>query len=190
MIKISEKEEVSKFEGWIVGMLTAIEAEKVEEMIEIDEVPLLFDYELPSFLLGIKSVIKKHKEEVLEGITMDSVLSYAKQYRPDLGRVINTEEGYLWMSRFLKVIRFTIENIELNRNEVRQKFYAQIAAKRNEKLKRAVPPPPLSPPVILKPPPSPALEVPPIKTITVPAEKKKKSKKVDDFDLPPPVQLD
>lgn len=171
-------------------MLTAIEPEKVEELIEIDEVPLLFDYELPSFLLGIKSIIMKHKEEVLEGLTMDIVLSYAKQYRPDLGRVINTKEGYVWMSRFLKVIRFTIENIELNRNEVRQKFYAQIAAKKGEKLRRAVPPPPPTPPAILKAPPSPALEVPPIEPVTVPAEKKKKSKKFDDFDLPPPVQLD
>ena len=189
----TEKETVNKFEGWILGALTAIDPDMVEEMIENDTVPLLFDYELPIYLSGMRNIIIKNKDDILKELTMDSVLLYSKQYRPDLAKVINTQDGYIWMSRFLKVIIFVIENVELNSHEMRQKFFAQIKAKKEEKLRHAIPPPPPAPtpiPPTLTPPPTPKLKAPPSQPDPPLKEKAKKSRKLDEIDFPPPIQLE
>lgn len=123
---LSEDGIVKKFEGFIMGILSSLSAPLLEEMINRDVMPFIWDYKLPPFLSGIKNKIIENRKFILDNINMGNVKKYCMEYRPDLISVVSTERGYKWMERLLKQIRFVVENIELDNYQLKQKFLSII----------------------------------------------------------------
>ncbi len=107
-----------RFRGWILGIINGIDTEMLKKMIVNNEMPLLWEYKLPTYMNFIKGLIAEYKEQILEQLTFDIVMSYAKEYRPDLARIIIHPKGKQWMTRFLKMIAFLIKHSDLDNYEI------------------------------------------------------------------------
>jgi len=124
------------FKGWILGLINGISPQMLTELINNDEIPSLVDYSLPPYLMGVRGIIIRYKDKIMENLNYESVLRYAILYRPDLARLLHTPKGKKWITAFLKQVRFIIENVHLEPEEIRHKFYKMIEEKRIARLNK------------------------------------------------------
>ena len=124
---MSNNEKTGIFKGWILGIVNGIDAKMLVEMIKDNEYPKLWEYELPTYLSFAGSLIAEHKDSILEHLNIKTVVEYAREFRPDLARIIAHPAGKKWMTRFLKTIAFMVENSELDAYEMEAKFKRELA---------------------------------------------------------------
>lgn len=117
---------VDRFKYWIIGMINGIETKDLFQMIRDNDVPLLFEYELPPYFNWVKGSIIEKKDEIIAALTYENVVKYSGEFRPDLKALLEHDRGREWTERFLKVIVFMIENIELSAYEMKTKFTRKI----------------------------------------------------------------
>ena len=129
-----EKEKVNRFKYWVIGMVNGIAAKDLFAMIKNNDVPLPFELELPTYFSWVKDAVIEYKQDILDQLTFESAMKYSGEFRPDLKVILQHARGREWLNRFLKVIRFMIENIELSAHEMKVKFLKKaqkIQAERN-----------------------------------------------------------
>ncbi|KKN90767.1 hypothetical protein LCGC14_0223500 [marine sediment metagenome] len=119
---ISTKEKGERFRGWVLGIINGIDTKMLKRMIIKNEIPILWEYELPKYLGFMKILITEYKDQIIEQLKFSVVMDYAKEYRPDLARIIIHPQGKKWMERFLRMIRFLIENSHLENFEIAAKY--------------------------------------------------------------------
>ena len=119
---------INLFQGWLLGIINGIDTKNLFNMIKENDFPILVDYELPSYLYGIKEIITENKDEILLYINYDAVMKYGHDFRPDLLKLLEHPKGKKWLERFLKTVYFVINNVELSQYEMQDKFYKAIAA--------------------------------------------------------------
>ena len=123
---ISTKEKGERFRGWILGIINGIDTKMLVDMIQKNEIPILWEYELPSYLGFMKVLISEYKEQILEQLKFSVVMEYAKEYRKDLARILVHPKGEIWMKRFLEMIKFLIENSHLENFEIAAKYKKRV----------------------------------------------------------------
>lgn len=128
MINIVEKAKVDRFKYWIIGIINGIQAKDLFQMIKDNDVPLLFDLELPPYFNWVKDSVIEKKDDILEALTYENVIKYSGEFRPDLKELILHERGREWIKRFFKVLVFMIENVELSSHEMKRKFLKKAKA--------------------------------------------------------------
>lgn len=124
--------------GYILGMLTNIDKEMLIDMIKNNAVPQIFDYRLPSYFNGFKSLLADYKDQILEGMNVKKTIELCLEYRPDLAPILQHPKGRKWLDSFLKLWRFLIKNIELPDEEIRRKFYASIKQAQERKVQQEI----------------------------------------------------
>jgi len=124
---------VKAFEGFILGVLESIRTEDLLAMVKSGTIPLIFKEELPSYLNGIKVIIKNNKEKIYAHMNYDYIMSYGQKFRPDLLAVFKHKKGKTWLNRFLSVIRFTIDRMDLPPQEIERQFYERLKQIKEQK---------------------------------------------------------
>ena len=97
------KKEGERLVGFILGVLSSIDRPTMVEWIKTDFMPPVFEFELPPYLIGVKSLMADYKDQILEGLTVANTVKYCNEYRPDLVVVIQHPKGKRWIENFLKV---------------------------------------------------------------------------------------
>lgn len=119
---MGNKGNTERFKGWILGILNGIDPQMLVDMIKDNEMPVLWEYELPSYLGFVGSLVLEYKDSILEQLSFDNVMNYAKEYRPDLARILTHPAAEKWMTRFLRMISFMVENADLDAYQMAAKF--------------------------------------------------------------------
>lgn len=124
--KIEKEKQAERLKGWILGIINGIEPKMLVKMIKDKQVPALWEYELPTYLSFVKDLMIEYKDEIIEQLNFDVVMDYAKEYRPDLAKILVHDRAKEWMNRFLRKCKFMFENIELEPYEIQVKFEKRI----------------------------------------------------------------
>ena len=131
---IREKEkQAEKLKGWILGLVNGIDARMLVDMIKKNEIPTLWEYELPRYLGFVKELMVEYKDDILEQLTFDVVMKYAKEYREDLAKILVHKRAEAWMNRFLNKCKFMFKNIELEPYEIQAKYEERMTELRNKR---------------------------------------------------------
>ncbi|MCP4762571.1 MAG: hypothetical protein GY870_12395 [archaeon] len=118
--------QVERFRGWVLGIINGIDARMLVDMIKSNDIPTLWEYELPNYLGFVKDMVVENRDTILEQLTLENVMTYCKQYRPDLAKILIHKKAQEWMNRFLKKIGFMIKHIELEPYEIQVKYEERI----------------------------------------------------------------
>lgn len=108
---------VAKFEGYVIAQLDNFQAKDVIEMVKDNYFPPIYEYDFPVLLSGIKQIIIDNREKILSLITYETIMKHGKEFRPDLLAIVQHPKGKAWLEGFLKIIKFTVKNIELSGRE-------------------------------------------------------------------------
>ena len=76
------KKEGERLVGFILGVLSSIDRPTMVEWIKTDFMPPVFEFELPPYLIGVKSLMADYKDQILEGLTVANTVKYCNEYRP------------------------------------------------------------------------------------------------------------
>lgn len=118
----NEAKLTERLKGWILGLINGIDARMLVTMIKNNDIPTLWEYELPKGFDFVKSLVVQYKDIIMENLTLETVMTYAKEYRPDLARILVHKKAQEWMNRFLKKIQFMFQYIELEPYEIQAKY--------------------------------------------------------------------
>lgn len=151
MSKNNEKKDeiqIARFQGMFISALMNFEAEELKDIILGNEMPKIIEmlsyseqYNIP-YVDGIKNAIYNRRNEIIPLLTVDSITKYGVDYgRPDLVKVLNTKKGMIWLERFLKYIKFIINNLNLSSVQIENKLINTIKKKREEQKVEDVPEP-------------------------------------------------
>lgn len=121
-----KKTQAEKFKMWVLGIINGIDARMLVDMIKANEIPTLWEYELPPYLNFVKNLVIENQEAILEQLTLEVVMAYCKEYRPDLAKILIHKKAQQWMSRFLKKTAFMIKHIDLEPYEIQAKYEERI----------------------------------------------------------------
>lgn len=124
MSKLNEEKkiQVASFKNWVLGLINGIEPRMLVDMIKANDIPTLWEYELPSYLGFVKGLVQEYLPQILDQLTVEAVIEYAREYRPDLARILSHQKAQVWMNRFLKKTKFMLENIDKPPYEI-QRLY-------------------------------------------------------------------
>jgi len=114
----NEEKLAERVKGWILGLINGIDAQMWVGMIKNNEIPTLWEFELPKGFDFVKKLAVQYKEQIMENLTLETVMNYAKEYRPDLARILVHKVAQQWMNRFLRKCAFMFEHIELEPYEI------------------------------------------------------------------------
>lgn len=117
---------VERFKGWALGIINGIDARMLVDMIKADDIPTLWEYQLPPYLSFVKGLVIENKDAILEQLTLEAVMKYCKEYRQDLAKILVHKKAQEWMHRFLKKTAFMIKHIDLEPYEIQIKYEERI----------------------------------------------------------------
>lgn len=121
-----KSKQVERFKGWILGIINGIDARMLVDMIKANDIPTLWEYELPPYLNFVRDLVIEHQETILAQLNLESVMEYCKEYRADLAKILIHKKAQEWMGRFLKKIGFMIKHINLEPYEIQMKYEERI----------------------------------------------------------------
>ncbi|HEC40780.1 MAG TPA: hypothetical protein ENI29_21230, partial [bacterium] len=130
-----DKVKTERLKGWILGVVNGIDVDMLENMIKNDEIPILWEYKLPSYLSYVGSLISEYKDDILKQLNFNVIMEYTNEFRPELSQILSRPDGKIWMTRFLKMIKFMVENSELTAYEMESKFNKRIIKIKNKREK-------------------------------------------------------
>lgn len=138
MSKLNEEKkiQVASFKNWVLGLINGIDPRMLVDMVKANEIPTLWEYELPPYLSFMKGLVQEYLPQILEQLTVESVIEYANEYRPDLARILSHDKAKVWMSRFLKKTKFMLENLDKSAYEIQilyEKKMRQLLSARENK---------------------------------------------------------
>ena len=125
-MSINKDTQIERFKGWVLGIINGIDARMFVDMIKANDIPTLWEYQLPPYLGFMKSIVMEKQQQILEELTLDNVMKYCKQYRSDLAKILVHKKAQEWMNRFLKKIAFMIKHIDLEPYEIQVKYEERI----------------------------------------------------------------
>lgn len=126
MSKENEKAQIERAKGWILGIINGIEPKMLVDMIKADDIPTLWEFELPPYLGFVKNLVKEHLGEIMEVLTVDTIIEYAEEYRPDLAKILAHPKAVIWMKRFLKKTKFMLKHIDLTPMQIQKKYMQRL----------------------------------------------------------------
>ena len=124
--KIEKEKQAERLKGWILGLVNGIDPKMLVEMIKKNQIPTLWEYDLPKYLGFVKGLMVEYKDAIIEHLNIDTVMEYAKEYRPDLAKILVHDRARKWMIRFLNKCKFMFKNIELEPYEIQVKYEKRI----------------------------------------------------------------
>ncbi|MFW9881931.1 MAG: hypothetical protein ACFFG0_53385 [Candidatus Thorarchaeota archaeon] len=113
-----KKKQVGVLKGWILRLIDDIDPRMLFDMIKANEIPTLWEYQLPSYLGFVKGLIQEYLPQILEELTVETVIKYADEYRSDLARILSHKKAQIWMNRFLKKTKFMLEHLDKTPEEI------------------------------------------------------------------------
>lgn len=134
MSEIDERK-IERFRGWILGLIDGIDPVQLVQWIKANKIPPLYEYDLPNGFGFVKDYIIGNKEEILSYITFDNTMQYGIEYKPELMQIFEYPKARRWLKNFLKMLRFIINNADLNKYQMKKKFFAKLEKSRKEKEK-------------------------------------------------------
>lgn len=135
-MKMSEKNLIEQCKGFLLGSLSSISVEDLQELIAIQDFPPVYEIEIPRFLGGIKKIITSNIDKILPYLTYEAVMQHGGEFRPDLLIVLKSEEGQRWLKAFLKIVEFTLKHIELTPLQRKKLFFKKVKSIRDARLQK------------------------------------------------------
>lgn len=124
--KIEKEKQAERLKGWILGLVNGIDPKMLVNMVKKNQIPTLWEYELPKYLGFVKGLMIEYKDTIIEQLNIDTVMEYVKEYRPDLAKILVHDRAREWMIRFLNKCKFMFRNIELEPYEIQVKYEKRV----------------------------------------------------------------
>lgn len=110
----NQKRSLMMVQGVLISILENLDRDVIQyKYIERMKLPPIFSYEIPLDFKPVFNLITQYKDDIKKYLDADTIMEILRTERPDLSRILDTENGFKWLKAFLKVIIFLIDHLHL-----------------------------------------------------------------------------